>query len=506
MFRETISSDETGLLIAEQTDPRKVPSDAATVWRVMEPNSYGSFGPSTKLVARSPINANRQNKKGTVVGLDATADGIEQDITPVNFAEDMQGFMFADIRYKNRIRSSAATNTGYTVASGGDAYKANDIVFAEGSTVTNNNGMKVVGAGSTGTNVAVTGLGVVGGQNVTLYRVGHVFAAGDLSIDASGALPKLVSAAADLSALGLIIGEWLFIGGDGAGTSFAQGVNNGFARIIAITANALTFDKTEAPMVADDGAGKTVQLFFGNVLKNEPPELIKTRNYCLRRRLGRPDDASPVVQSEVIIGAVANEVTITVPEEDKLTAEFSYMAREWAAYGDDSDIDGIEVQPAEADAYNSTGDAVRARMAVYSRVASAPMPLFGIFTDFTITINNNVSANKAVTRFGAAAMTPGKFEVSGSFNAYFATVEAVNAVKQNKDVTFDFIEVRENKGMVVDIPLVALSTEGVELEANSPAMLSVDASAGTARKINEGLDHTLLFVFFPFLPDVAATK
>lgn len=505
MFRETISSDETGLLIAEQTDPRKIPTDAGTRWRVMEPNSYGSFGPSTKLVARSPINANRQNKKGTVVGLDVMAEGIEQDITPVNFAEDLQGFMFADIRYKDKLTSPSVDNTGYAVASGGAAYVAGTIVYAEGSTVTGNNGMKVTGASDADT-VSVTGLAPIGGQSITLHRVGHVFPAGALSVDVSGALPRLVSAGFDFTTLGLIIGEWLFIGGDGAGNSFAEAVNNGFVRVIDISAGALTFDKTESPMATDSGAGKTIQLFFGNVLKNEAPALIKTRNYALRRRLGRPDDASPVVQSEVILGAVANELKITVPEEDKLTAEFSYMAREWVAYGDDSDIVGIEVQPAEADAYNSTGDAVRARMAVYSRTSSAPMPLFGIFTDFEININNNVSANKAVTRFGAAAMTPGKFEVSGSFNAYFSTVEAVNAVKLNKDVTFDFIEVRENKGMVVDIPLLALSTEGVELEANSPAMLSVDASAGTARKINEGLDHTLLFVFFPFLPDIAATN
>lgn len=504
MFRETISSDETGLLIAEQADPKVIPVNA--LWRVKEPNKYGSFGPSTKLVARSPINANRQNKKGTVVGLDVMADGIEEDITPVNLAEDAQGFMFADIRYKNKLASTATTATGYTVASGGDNYRTGDIVFAEGSSVSTNNGMKVAGAGSTGTNVAVTGLTVAAGQAINLYRVGHVFPAGDLSIDITGPLPRLVSAGSDFTTFGLIPGEWVFIGGDGAGTAFADPENNGFARIRSITAAALTFDKTEVTMKASDGAGKTVQLFFGNVLKNEPANLIKTRNYALRRRLGRPDTASNVVQSEVITGAVANEMKITVPEEDKLTVAYSYMARNWQAFDNDALIVGTDIEPAEADAYNSTGDAVRCRMAVYDPLSSAPLPIFGLFTDFDLTINNNVKANKAVTRFGAAAMTPGKFTVSGSFNAYFNTVDAVDAVKRNKDVTFDFINVRENKGMVIDVPLIALSTDGVELKANDPAMLSVDAQAGTGRKIDVGLDHTILFVFFPFLPDIAAQK
>lgn len=503
-LRETISSDESGLLVAVQTNPKAVPNDVGTIWRIKEPNSYGSFGIQTNLVARSPINASRQNLKGTIVGFDATAE-YEEDITPTNLAEDLQGFLFAEARYKDRLTATAITADGFTVVSGGGNYEAGDLVYAEGAALMANNGLRVVGAGSDADTVAVSGLTAATGQAITLYRVGRQFAADDLTIDASGPLPRLASASVDMTTLGLSVGEFVFLGGDGAAERFAGATNRGWCRIAAIDTESLTFDKTDYTMTTDAGAGKTVRLFFGFVVKNEQADFIKTYNYCLRRRLGRKDSASNVVQSEVVIGAVCNEMTITVPEEDKLTVNYTYMARDWEPVADDNTIAGVTVEPVGDDAYNSTGDAVRARMAVYPALSNnaAPTPLFAVLSELEFTINNNVSSNKGVTRMGSFSMTPGKFEVTGSFTAYFNDIEAVNTVKQNKDVTFDIAEYRNNKGFVIDFPLCALSTEGVELEANEPMMISIDSNMATGKKYNANMDHTMLVCFFPYLPTLA---
>ena len=503
MFRETISSDESGLLVAEQSDPRVIPSGAGVVYRVKEPNSYGTFGISTKQVARNPINADRMQKKGTLVGADAGAE-YEEDVTPVNLAQDMQGVLFADIRYKSRVLATATDNTGFTIPAGGVAYTAGTILAASGATLPPVNGRKVVGAGSTGTLVAVTGLAASTGQSIELTRIGRLFAAGDAKISLANGLPALTSDAFDLTVLGFIVGEWVYIGGDTVGSQFANSANNGFARIINITSNAITFDKTSHTMVADAGAGKSIELYFGNVLKNEKADLARRRVYALRRRLGKPDDTSNQTQSEVVFGAVAQMAKISIPEEDKLTVMYTYMASDWQAFDNDALIVGTIVEPQEADAYNSTGDAVRARMAVYNPADAFPQPLIGIFTDFDLTFDNNTKQNKAVTRFAGAGITAGQFAVSGSFNAYFSSIQAVNAVKNNSDVTFDLIEVKANKAMVIDFPLMSLSTDGVDLKANDPAMLSVDGQMGTGRKINPGLDHVVLFVFFPYVPNAAA--
>lgn len=505
MFKQTISSDESALLIARQDDPRSIPDSANTVWRVCEPNSYGSFGASFKKVARSPINASRQNKKATVVGFDATAE-YESDVTPINMLEDLQGFLFADARYKDRIAATAATVNGYTVASGGASYRAGDIVYSEGATDGPNNGPRPVLAGSTPTNVRVDGLTARAGQAITLHRVGRVFAAGALAVDASGALPVITGAGLD--ALGLIPGEFVFVGGDAPELRFAEASNRGWARVLRIDAGALTLDKTDGEWSDDDGAGKTVAIYFGTVVKNESdPTLIRQFNYALRRKLGRPDAASNVVQSEVVIGAVCNELTITIPEEDKLTCNLAYVARDHKTYTDDSVIKGVEVEPAEADAYNSTQDAVRARMAVYpaQRNNSAPIPILGVFTEWKITVNNNVTARKGVKYMGAYSVTPGKFEVMATLTAYFTDVASVEAVRQNKDVTFDFVEYKDNKGMAIDFPMCSLATEGVELAPNDPMMISVDSEMSTGRKYDVGLDHTMLAVVFPYLPDMASS-
>ncbi len=71
-----LDSNITGLSYAEEVCLRQLPSiangDASDpVWRGLEPNSYNDFGGTINTVARAPISASRQRKKGTVVDLSA---------------------------------------------------------------------------------------------------------------------------------------------------------------------------------------------------------------------------------------------------------------------------------------------------------------------------------------------------------------------------------------------------------------------------------------------------
>jgi hypothetical protein len=514
MLRRTMKSNGTNLNIAEETSPGVLPSDDAgtNVWLKMEPNSYSDFGATIDLVARQPISEGRQAEKGTVVGLSA-AGGFEHDFTASEpLQRVLQGFMFADFRVKTEAVATATTADGFTVASGGDAFRQGDLVLASGASIAGNNGVKIVCSGSDADNVAVTGLAVDAGETIKLVRVGFSFTSGDLSLDATvGGLPKLVSAAKDLTQLGIIPGETFYLGGDGANDRFTGAYNSGWCRAKSVTANEIVLDKTDMEMVDDAGAGKTIKIYFGRVLKNEIGTDIKPRTYRIERTLGAPDLAEPTqVQAEYLIGSVPNTLAFTMPEKNKITTALTFVAADYETRAHtDGLLSGTREALPKTDVFNSSDDVKRRRMCVYPDVVlptSAPEPLFALIRSFDFTINNNASADTALGYIGAVEITEGMFTVSGSVNAYFVLVEAMKAIRENADVTFDFALWKANKGFSVDFPLIALGGGRPDIANNQKIRIPLDLQASTGAKYDAALDHTVLMVFFDYLPNFAKRR
>jgi hypothetical protein len=142
-------------------------------------------------------------------------------------------------------------------------------------------------------------------------------------------------------------------------------------------------------------------------------------------------------------------------------------------------------------------------MATVSNTNEAPTPLFAFITEASIAINNNLSPNKAVGVLGAFDVTAGTFSVSGSITAYFGNVSAVQAVRSNADITLDMAMVKDNTGLIIDIPLVSLGDGRLNVEQDQPITLPLSMDAATAEDIAPGMDHTALLTFFGYLPDAA---
>lgn len=481
-----------------------------TEWRMFEPNSYSDFGSTINTVARNPINPSRQRKKGTVTGVEASG-GFQQDLTFNNTADVLQGFMFALAREKATTVSMNAAARAITGVSGaGYAFDNADALFAQpvggaalvlgqGFGLSANNGVKVATAIS-GAAINAVGLAaeVAPPAAARVQLVGAEYPASDLSITLNGNLVRLNTAAGDFST-GFIAGEWLFIGGDAAGSQFDD--NIGFARISAIAEDGsyLEFDKvTWANPVVEAGAGKAIRLYFGTVIRNESdPALIRRGTLQLERTLGSDADG---VMSEYIIGAVPNEFTLNIPQEEKVTVDLTFIGcdtehRSGAEGLKAGDRPSLEVM----DAINTSSDFSRIKLSVVDPTTSNPAPLFAFATDLTLTINNNASANKAVGHLGAIDITAGTFEVGGSVTAYFANIESVRAVRNNEDITLDAIVVKDNKGMLFDVPLLSLGNGRLSVEQDQPITLPLDTSAAESK-----FGNTLLFQLFPYLPDVAA--
>ena len=107
-----------------------------------------------------------------------------------------------------------------TVASGG-ALVQNTLVMVRGCRIAANNGLKVVGAGSTGTSIVITG-GMTAEtfaatDHVTVEVCGFRFSSGDLRISGSGT--TLITTTKDLTQLPIVSGQMCWLGGGSDNTS-----------------------------------------------------------------------------------------------------------------------------------------------------------------------------------------------------------------------------------------------------------------------------------------------
>jgi hypothetical protein len=512
---DKIDSNIVGLRFAEETTIGVLPAAASQVWYELEPNTFPDFGSKTTLVPRRPINPNRQRKKGVVTDVEAMG-GFNTDVTQANLQRLLQGFTFSSFRRKAEFAAVTSVSTAdesYNAASGLGVFRANDLIFAAGFTDSTNNGLKLV-ATTSGTKITVsTNLAnETPPAGHTLVCVGHQFASGDAAITVSGSTYTLTTVSKDLTQLGVKAGEWVYIGGDSASLKFATAANNGYARVRSVSTNAMVFDKTYNTMVSDAGTSKTIQIFLGRVLQNENYSSIVRRTYALERTLGSANNSDTTKeQAEYLNGSVPNELTINAKQGDKLTADLSFVALNQTTM--DENVTGANtllskaagatrVAVTEADAFNSTSDVVQMRLAVVSSSPN-PTPLYTYCEDLSLKINNGAKLNKAISVLGGFDVSVSDFAVSGSIQAYFGNVAAIEAVKAGSDVTLDVHLARSNAGISIDLPLITLGNGVANVQMDEPIKIPLDNEAASGKKVHTSLDHTLLMVFFDYLPTAA---
>jgi hypothetical protein len=498
-------SNATGLRWCEEASLKTLPG--SPIWTQFEPNSYGEFGGSIATVARKPITTSRQRKKGVPTDLDASGS-FNQDLTMENTAKVLQGFFFADAREKKTtqpmtgaasiaITGVTAADDRYAAASGMDTFKVGSIALASGFTNTANNGIRnitSINAAYVGVSEALIDEGAPPAA-AKLETVGFKCAVATVAVTMNGNLARLTqTAGTDWTTLGLIEGEWIYVGGDAAGSQFVN--NQGFARIAknGITAAYLEFDKTTWEPQAEAAAGITLQVFFGTVIKNEAT--AKRRTYQLERVVGTDGDGT---MSEYLVGAVPNEFALTVPRADKVTADLSFMALD---HEPRTGLQGVKAGARPTlpvgSAINTTNDVVRIKLSLVSTTDSNVTPLFAFAEELNLSINNNVTPDKAIGVMGGFDTTAGMFEVGGNMTVYFADNVSVSAVRNNSDVTLDMIFMEANRGMLMDIPLLSLGDGRLNIEPDQSIKLPLETNAAES-----AFGHTLLFMTFPYLPSAA---
>ena len=507
-----IDSNVTGLRIAEEESLKTLP--VTPIWYPYEPNSYKDFGGQVTTVAREPIAADRQRKKGVLTDLDASG-GFNNDLTQTNLQNLLQGVFFADLRTKGEEAVTAVTldttNPDEYMVASTTGFLVNSIIQGSGFTNAGNNTRNVVTVVTTNTAVKVAD-GTLTAEasppaDAKIVAIGYQFASATLNVDVSGAFPKLLraSGAVDFTTLGLIPGEWIFVGGDSGTNQFVNDENNGFKRVRSVATTYIELDKSDSAMTSETGTGLLINVYFGRVLKNETGSLIKRRTYQLERQLGAPDSASPSqIQSEYLIGSVANEAVFNIKTADKINVDLTFLSCDSETRSGATGVkSGTRPDIVEADAFNTSSDFSRIRLAAVDSTLEAPTPLFAFVTDMTLTINNNASTNKAIGTLGAFDVTAGTFQVSGSMTAYFADVAAISTVRANASVTLDMAIVKNNAGIVIDVPLITLSDARAKIEKDQPITLPITQDAASGSAVLSTMNHTLMMTFFDYLPNLA---
>lgn len=452
----------TSLSVCRECEP-----SALTPWKYLQPNEISSFSASLTTVARDPISLDRMARKGTITGLAASPA-----FTSDNFIDMMRYFgdaqLYSTWKGQNPFGKlpTATTATGYTVPTG-PIVAQGTLVYAAGWGTPANNGLKVVGASSTATEIKVAGLTAeTAPTSAVLHVVGVQATAGDLAVDASG---NITSTTLDFTTLGLTVGQWVHIGGSDTATRFANADDYGLARVAAITANKLTLSQREQAYTADTGTGKTIHLYLGSFVRNVPVDNGDFQR--VRHTLEARYNTSPVLY-EYARDAYCNTMALGFPLEDKATLEFGMVAKDIEPPMTTRKLGSGWTDMVQSEAFNTAADFMRLRVAGIDE-----MGYDTYFKDSTVTIDNGVTPEVVLGNLGAAFINLGNLAVTIETETVMVNGAVLAAVRNNTSVSLAMGLRNNDGGFVVDIPSMTMGDGTKNLARDEKVKVAINCTA-----------------------------
>lgn len=333
----------------------------------------------------------------------------------------------------------------------------------------------------------------------------HTVSSPGVTVDVSGEWPRLWFLTYDPTGLSLVSGEPI-ISGDAtnAAYSWASAANNGFKRarqIVTGAGGSIYIDKSDAAMVDATDGTKTIRLFIARSIKNEADRADYVRpTSTIEVILGAPDELNPTdEQAEYIEGCVGDTFSVSIPIEDKVVVDMTYMGLDtrYATAGNLDDGDRPAVL--DEDPFNTTTDTHTQALTYIEDDNESPDDLFDHLGATTITIANKLKVLKKPGSTGFEVLVGG-LEVSAQTVGYFQVVGSLSAIRNNTDLTMHERLVKQGQGIVIDLPLVRGSGAAVELALDTEATQPVALKAFKATSVYEEYDHAIMWSFFDYVP------
>ena len=465
---EKIDSNQTGLLLALEATLGKL-SEGTTWpevrWNQMEPNSFGDFGATYKRVARQPITPDRQNRKGTITDMDSNG-GFNQDLTASLFSLLGAGFFFSVPHRKpmssnpyvvgSAIELVSVTAAGiYTFASALSDLVVGHIVQISGCANAINNGVFQVTA-VTGATVTLNNTNAVA-ENILLTN--HQTSLITVGMRATGdtvyASDHTLSFPAGISVtnLHLNVGEFIYV--ETEDLSF-------FARVKAIGTN-ITIDSLEGNFAPFSVTGE-VTIYIGTFIRNETScANMKRYSYHALRTFGCDNIGK---QYELLKGCIPNSLKINMPTASLITADVSFVSTDYDI--PTAMLAGTIMDQPTDEGFNTTHNLNRVRLLAYDPATGLASTMFARVESSEITMDNGVTPNKALGKLGAFEASTANFTASGTAKVYFGTTDALKAIRNNWDCSYQVITKSNSSGIAIDLPLVSLGGGAVAVEKDNP--------------------------------------
>jgi hypothetical protein len=309
-----------------------------------------------------------------------------------------------------------------------------------------------------------------------LKVVGFQGASGDVTATATG----LGSTALNFTTLGLVVGQWVKVGGTAAGDRFATAVLNDWMRITAITTTALTLDNRPTGWTTDAGAGKTIKVWYGDQIRNG------TTLTSLSLERGFLDQTVPTYI--VNTGMQANTLNVSITSRQKITWTVAFTGM-----GGSQSTTTLDAVPDAA-----TTGGVMAANANVGRVADAGStltnPNWG--RELTFQINNNLRTLESIDQNSPVGVNAGECTVTGKITSYFGdnvllaklyngTASAINArsTKLTQAMIWQFPRVTYRSG----VPAAGGKNQDIVLDSDWQS--SIDTTLTNAQVLLDRLDY-----------------
>lgn len=482
-----VLTNNTTFTFAEEASVGVLPG--SPVWRQIEPNDVGEYGAELGKVAREPISQNRQRRKDVVVDLDSGAE-FEHDFT-IQLGQDvLPYFVFAATKWARGqapIRAGASpfglslaassSPHAYTHSALSGAIAAGTLLWARGFSTAANNGLKVVAAASTTTQTNISGSSLVN-ETPTAVSGARVEVAGvraaisDLVLTVTSGSGTIASTVLDFTTLGLTVGQFIHIGGLTSANWFGT-TNRGYARVTAIAANLLSFDKADSTLATDAGTGDTVDLLFGSFLRNVPVGHADYRELSVQFEVSYPGLGNPSgTRYEYSLGNYANTFALNLPLTEKATATINFVSTNTEVPTNTQKTNAsTPVAPV------ATGAIGTAKGIGRLRLAQDATGLTTCFTSLTLTLNNQVSPDKCLGTLGAVFQNFGLFQVDIEAEAIFTDETVVSAIRNNTTLTLDALLINDDGAFLFDIPSMTLGDGSKSFPLNESVKINTTAEA-----------------------------
>lgn len=382
----------------------------------------------------------------------------------------------------------AATSvlSGSSIVATGAAFVAGHLLRLSGFSTAGTNGLYPV-TGSTATTItfagSLTDAAPVAGSKVKV--VGFQGAAGDLVATITGG-SALTSTTLNFTTLGLIVGQWVKISGEGGAFSFATAALNGYARVSAISATRLSFDATQGIFAADTGVGKTIRVYFGDTIRNG----VTATTY----RYEKQYELQVGTRFSYFAGMQPSSMTVTGQTRGILGVTMSMMGSIGSTPAATRDSGAVT----EGIASNSVLDASNSVPMVMEAGAVLGAPNY--VSGFAFTLDNGLRARMAIGQPGAIGLGLGRANITGTLTTYFGDETLLTKLRNNtaSGATIAFRDAAMSKGEIWDIPRLKYTSgfpdvPGIDTDLMTPLGFQ------SLRDVANSRDYTILLSRFDYL-------